>query len=88
MNLTIDLSEQNAAALEAQARAAHMPADRYLAEIVARALELQHRRAAESLAKHLDTMASQLTPDTAPEQLEAALEEALAHVRPHRNWQP
>ena len=38
MNVTIDLSEQNAAALEAQARAAHMPPERYLSEIVARAL--------------------------------------------------
>ena len=31
MNLTIDLSEENAAALEAQARAARMSAERYLA---------------------------------------------------------
>ena len=38
MNVTIDLSEQTAAALEAQARAAHMPPERYLSEIVARAL--------------------------------------------------
>jgi hypothetical protein len=38
MNVTIDLSEQNAAALEAQARAAHMPPERYLGKIVARAL--------------------------------------------------
>ena len=39
MNVTIDLSEQNAAALEAQALAAHMPPERYLNKIVARALE-------------------------------------------------
>ena len=32
MNVTIDLSEQNAAALEAQARAARMPPERYLKE--------------------------------------------------------
>ena len=38
MNVTIDLSEQNAAALEAQARAAHMPPERYLSKIVERAL--------------------------------------------------
>src|ERR1017187_10593451 len=37
MNLTIGLSERDAAALEAQARAARMPAERYLAHIVARA---------------------------------------------------
>jgi hypothetical protein len=38
MNETIDLSEQNVAALEAQARAAQMPAETYLGKIVARAL--------------------------------------------------
>lgn len=88
MNMTIDLSEQNAAALEAQARAAHMPAERYLAHIVARALESRHSRDAESLEHHLDYMASQVAPETTPEEMEAALEEALAHVRPHRSWQP
>jgi len=41
MNATIDLSEQNAAALEAQARAAHMPHASYLSKIVARALHSQ-----------------------------------------------
>lgn len=88
MHLTIDLSEQNAAALEAQARAARMPAERYLAHIVARALESQHRQDAENLGKHLDTMASQVAPETTSEDMEAALQEALAHVRPHRSWQP
>jgi hypothetical protein len=43
MDVTINLSEQNAAALEAQALAAHMPPERYLRDIVARALqEYQH----------------------------------------------
>jgi hypothetical protein len=88
MNLTINLSEQNAAILEAQARAARMPAERYLAPIVARALEHQRRRDAESLGKHLDQMASEVAPETTTEEMEAALQEALAHVRPHRNWQP
>jgi len=88
MNLTIDLSEQNAAALEAQARAAQMPAERYLALIVARALERQHCRNAENLEKHLDYMASQVSPDSTTEEMEAALQEALASVRPHRSWQP
>jgi hypothetical protein len=41
INVTIDLSEQNAAALEAQARAAHMPPESYLSKIVARALHCQ-----------------------------------------------
>jgi hypothetical protein len=88
MNLTIDLSEQDAAALEAQARAARMTAERYLAQIVARALEGQHRQDAENLGKHLDYMASQVVPETTTEEMEAALQEALTHVRPHRSWQP
>lgn len=88
MNLTIDLSEQNAAALEAQARAARMPAERYLAQIVERALERQHRRDAENLGLHLDYMASQVGPDTTTEEMEAALQEALTHVRPRRSRQP
>jgi hypothetical protein len=39
MNVTIDLSEQNAAALEAQARAAHLPLESFLNKIVERALQ-------------------------------------------------
>ena len=88
MDMTIDLSEHNAAVLEAQARAAHMSAERYLAGIVARALERRQRRAAGDLEAHLDVMASQVAADTTPEEMEAALEEALTHVRPHRSWQP
>ena len=88
MNLTIDLSEQNAAALGAHARAAHMPPDRYLAHIVAQALERQRRSNAENLEKRLDHMASQVTPETTTEEMEAALHEALTHLRPHRSWQP
>jgi hypothetical protein len=88
MNLTIDMSEQNAAALEAQARAARMPAERYLAHIVACALERQHLRDAENLEQHLDSMASQVAPETTTEEMEAALQEALTHVRPRRSWQP
>ncbi len=38
MNVTIHLSDQNAAALEAHARAAQMPPDCYLSTIVERAL--------------------------------------------------
>jgi hypothetical protein len=41
MNVTIDLSEQNAAALEAQARAARMRPEHYLSKIVAEALHSQ-----------------------------------------------
>ena len=88
MNLTIDLSEQNAAALGAQARAARMPAERYLAYIVERALERERLRNAEALGKHLNYMGSQVARETTAEEMEAALQEALAQVRPHRNWQP
>jgi hypothetical protein len=88
MNMTIDLSEQYAAALEAQARAARMPTERYLAHIVTRALERRHRQAAADLEHHLDYIASQVAPETTPDEMEAALAEALAHVRPRRIWQP
>lgn len=88
MNLTIDLSEQDAAALEAQARSARMPAESYLAHIVARALESQHRRDVDNLGKHLDSMASKMAPATTVDEMEAALEEALTQVRPRRSWQP
>jgi hypothetical protein len=86
MNLTIDLSEQKAAALEAQARAMNMPTERYLTQIVERALDSQHRRDAAALEQHLDYMASKVLPATTPEEMETALAEALAHVRPKRNW--
>jgi len=88
MDMTIDLSEHDAALLEAQARAALMPAERYLAGIVARALERRQRRAAADLEAHLDAMASQVSADTTAEEMEAALEEALTHLRPQRVWQP
>jgi hypothetical protein len=88
MNLTIDLSDRNAAELEAQARAAHMPADRYLAEIVAHALESRYAKKVRELEEHLDTMASHVVPGTTAEQMEAALQEALDHVRQSRTWQP
>jgi hypothetical protein len=88
MNLTIDLSEQNGAVLEAQARAARMPAERYLADVAARALGRQRRLDAENLGNRLDSMGPQVAPGTTGEELESALQEALAQVRPHRRWQP
>lgn len=83
----MDLSEQSAAALEAQARAGQMPAAWYLAQIVTRALELQQCGDAKNLEKHLDYMASQVAPETTAEEMEAGLREALGQVRPKRNWQ-
>jgi len=88
MNLTIDLPDHNAAEIEVQARAARMPADRYLALIIAHALESRHRNKVHKLEKHLDDMASRVVPETTAEEMEAALQEALDHVRPRRNWQP
>ena len=88
MDMTIDLSEHDAAVLEAQARAAHMSAERYLADIVARALERRQRCAASDLEQHLGSMASQVSADTSPAEMEAALDEALTHVRQSRRWRP
>ena len=59
MNLTIELSEDNAAALASQARAAKMPTERFLAHIVEGALQRRHRQAVDRLKRHLDDMASQ-----------------------------
>jgi hypothetical protein len=88
MNLTIDLSDHNAAELEAQARAARMPADRYLAEIVAHALESQHRNKVRRLEEHLNAMESHVVPGTTAEQMEAALQDALDQVRQRGTLQP
>src|SRR5438128_2540828 len=77
MAVTVELSPEKEAALASQARAAHMPPERYLAEIVERALEIQQRRAAETLGRHLDSMAATISPETTADEMEAALEEAL-----------
>ena len=88
MNLTIALSERNAAELEAEARTARMPVDRYLAEIVAHVLETRHTSKVRELEEHLDYMASQVVPGTTADEMEAALSEALDQVRQSRTWQP
>ncbi|MGH9632083.1 MAG: hypothetical protein ACRD7E_27580 [Bryobacteraceae bacterium] len=86
MNVTIDLSEDSAAVLASQARAAHMPTERYLAHIVERALQSRHRQVVAQLEQHLNEMGSQTSPETTSEEMEAALEEALVNVRPRRTW--
>jgi hypothetical protein len=88
MNLTIDLSEQNAVELEAAAREARMPADRYLEKIVAQALETRHKSKVQKLEEHLDYMGSQVLPGAKADDIEAALQEALGHVRQQRSFQP
>jgi hypothetical protein len=85
MNLTIELPDRTAAAIEAHARAAHMPPDRYLAEIISRAMDRQHQQAVKNLEGHIEYMASQAG-NTTTEEMEAALGEALAAVRSRRNW--
>ena len=84
MSITIDLSEQNMIELEAAAREARMPADHYLAQVVAQALETRHWSKVQKLEQQLDDMASQVIPDTSAGEMEAALQEALAHVRQQR----
>ena len=84
MSMTLELPIDVEATLAFQARAAQMSTELYLAQLVERAVEGRRRNAAEQLIKHLDVMASEVAPDTTPEQMEAALEEALAAVRPKR----
>ena len=87
MSMTLELPKDVEATLAFQARAAQMPTELYLAQLVERAVEGRRRSAAEQLVKHLGVMATEVAPDTTPEQMEAALEEALAAVRPKRSWQ-
>lgn len=86
MSMTLELPKDVEAALAFQARAARMPTEEYLAKIVERAVENRRRLAAEQLSRHLDVMAGHVMPETSPEQMESALNDALAAVRPHRNW--
>src|SRR5271165_5980449 len=72
--------------LEAQARAVRMLAEGYLSNIVARALERQRTRNTENLSQHLDQMPVQVAPDTTPQQMEKAVEEALTQFRSYRTW--
>ena len=86
MSMTLELPEEVEAALAAQARAAQMPTERYLAQIVERAMEGRRRSAVEQLVRNLDVMAGKVATETTPEQMEAAFEDALASVRPQRVW--
>ena len=86
-HMTIDLSDKDAAVLAVLARAAEMSPESFSSHIVSSALERQHSRTAEQLARHLDTMASQIHTETTPEDMEEALGEALDAVRPQRDWQ-
>lgn len=86
MSLTIDLSKELEAALASQARAARMDTEDYLKQIVEHALKLQRESAVRSLQIQLDQVAAQVLPETTPEEMEAAIEAALADARPQRSW--
>lgn len=86
MSMILDLPKDVEAALAAQARAAQMAPEQFLAKMVAQAVENRRRAAAAQLAGHLDTMAATIAPETTTAEMEAALEDALAAVRPHRTW--
>ena len=85
--MTLELPKDVEATLAFQARAAQMPTELYLAQLVERAVEGRRRTAAAQLVKHLEVMAAEVAQIRLPEQMEAALEEALAAVRPKRSWQ-
>ena len=74
--------------MPSRARAARMPTRTYVVHIPGTAIESNHRHAASNLEQQLDSMASQIPSDTTSEQMETALEEALAAVRPLRSWPP
>lgn len=86
MSMILELPKDIEAALAFQARAAQMPTEQYLAHIVELAVENRRRMAAEQLRQHLDGMAECIAPETTTEQMEAALQDALAAVRPQRFW--
>lgn len=86
MSMILELPEDIEATLAFQARAAQMPTEQYLAKMLERAVENRRRMAGEQLSRHLNAMADSVRPDTTSEQMEAAFDEALAAVRPHRGW--
>lgn len=86
MSMILELPKDVEAALAFQARAAHMSTEQYLAMMVERAVDNRRRQAAEQLRQHLGVMAESMAPDTSSAQMEAAFDDALAAVRPHRGW--
>jgi len=86
MSMTLELPKDVEETLASQARALHMPAEEYVAKLVENAVEKRRVAAAERLSRHLDVMAERVVPGTTTEEMEAALEEALAAARPKRTW--
>lgn len=97
MSLTIDLRPEEEQALEAKAKARGVSPEDYARQVLRRTLLLsgrvipgpegeERRHAAERLMRHLDLMADKVTPETTAAEMEAAIDEALAEVRPRREW--
>jgi hypothetical protein len=86
MSRILELSKEGEAAVALPAPAAQMPAEQYLVHIVELAVENRRRIAAEQLGLHLEEMAECIAPETTSEQMEAALQDALAAIRPQRAW--
>jgi hypothetical protein len=84
--MTVELPKDVEAALASQARTAHMPTEQYLAKMVERAVENRRLASVAQLRQHLEVMAESVAEETTTEQMEAAFDDALASVRPHRNW--
>jgi hypothetical protein len=85
MSLAITLSEEMEAALNAQARAVHMPTEDYLARLIESALQRRQSQSSANLQQAIDQMATHITPGTTAEEMEAALDAALAEIRPRRH---
>lgn len=84
--MTLELPKEIEAARTVQARAASMSPDQYLARLLEPALTNQRREAAERLCQYLTQPETGLNPSVASAELEAALDEALATIRPIRRW--
>ena len=95
MTLKIDLRPEEEQALAAKAQERGVSPEDYARQVLRRTLRLtgrvfpapegvERRRAADRLMRHLDAMAEKVTPQTTPAEMEAAIDEALAQVRPPR----
>jgi hypothetical protein len=97
MSLTIDLQPEEEQALKAKALARGVSPEDYARQILRRTLILSgritlapqgedRRLAAERLMRHLNTMTEKVTPGTTSAEMEAAIDEALAEIRPRPEW--
>ncbi|MBS1835835.1 MAG: hypothetical protein JST65_24170 [Acidobacteria bacterium] len=80
----MDLPPEVEETLSGKARAANVPVERYTIDLVTRALAAD--RNADEMETFLNQMARNAPIQGSEEELEAAIEEALAAVRPKRIW--